>query len=122
MWLAVLMKGPLYTSPEGSEQLKEKYITRFWRQNHHGGQQWQCQWANFNDAQDVAVNGETAETVATSKDVVDTRPRRNVKLSTKSLENYMQNSSQGLEKLWGKVTSSISSMQTTQTFWKRYDY
>ena len=34
----------------------------------------------------------------------------------------MQNSSQGLEKLWGNVTSSISSMQTTQTFWKRYDY
>ena len=58
--------------------------------------------SELNNAQDVAVNGENgeaAESVATSKDVVDTRPRRNVKPSTKSLENYMQNLSQGLEKL-----------------------
>ena len=70
------------------------------------------------NAQDGTASGEAAESVATNKDIVDSRPKRNAKPSAKSVENHIQNSRQELEKLWGKVTSSISSMQTTQTSWR----
>jgi conjugal transfer/entry exclusion protein len=36
------------------------------------------------------------------------------------LENYMQNSAQKRERLWGKVTKAISDMQATQTSWKNF--
>ena len=70
------------------------------------------------NAQEGTASGEAAESVATNKDIVDSRPKRNAKPAAKSVENHIQNSRQELEKLWGKVTSSISSMQTTQTSWR----
>ena len=61
---------------------------------------------------------EAAEGVATSKDIADSRPKRNAKPSAKAVENRMQCSRYELEKLWGKVTSAMSSMQTSQCSWK----